>query len=388
MTKAKQGRRTASASTALVVRKPAPKAKSQPARYRAKTPARQELVLSSEAAAILAGPARPTTERMHEALSAQRQLSDDIDMGDIGLVEVEFSEKENAVLDEGVRDEDVSIKPTGQVYISHIHYTRWLNRAIGRGKWAIVPQAKIIKTERPGRGGEVRSALVQPFVLYVHGKRASQAYGEQEYFEANEDQSYGDAAESVYASALRRCCKRLGIGLELWDKAWINGFLSRHAVKVWCEVGREKRRKMYWRKRTDPPFWNEIRERKQDRPAKRDDYEEPPFDPPDNVDAEEDERLTPPPARRSEPPRRPAPPRAPHHDAKGDEPISEPQRQRLWTIATHAGRTNAEVKAWLATKGIDSSKDIKRKDYEAIVAAIEAPGVLGEAKGREPGEEG
>ena len=55
-------------------------------------------------------------------------------------------------------------------------------------------------------------------MLFVHGKPVAFATGEQDYFETNERQTYGDALEATMSSALRRFCKHLGMGLELLDK--------------------------------------------------------------------------------------------------------------------------------------------------------------------------
>lgn len=76
-----------------------------------------------------------------------------------------------------------------------------------------------------------------------------------------------------------------------------------------------------------------------------------------------------------------------HYDAKGDTRfITQPQRQRLYTIATRAGRSKDEIKAFLKHKlDIDSSKNIRRQDYDAVCVAVEASGPL--PIGREPGED-
>jgi hypothetical protein len=64
-----------------------------------------------------------------------------------------------------------------------------------------------------------------------------------------------------------------------------------------------------------------------------------------------------------------------HPDA--NKPITLPQRQRLWTIAGKAGRTKDELKAWLAVAyNIGGTEFLTRKDYDAVIRAIEAPGVL------------
>ena len=81
--------------------------------------------------------------------------------------------------------------------------------------------------------------------------------------------------------------------------------------------------------------------------------------------------------------------------ASPDVVVSDAQLKRLYTIAVKAKRQTDEIKAWLAVRyQIDSSKQIRQADYDAIVTAIEAPGPLGASPPwtvvdeREPGEEG
>lgn len=64
-------------------------------------------------------------------------------------------------------------------------------------------------------------------------------------------------------------------------------------------------------------------------------------------------------------------------DAKADEPITDPQRIRLWTIVKKTGRAKTEVAMWLTARyGVSDSHKIKRRDYAEIVTAIEKPGNL------------
>lgn len=51
--------------------------------------------------------------------------------------------------------------------------------------------------------------------------------------------------------------------------------------------------------------------------------------------------------------------------------ISEPQRTRLWTIATKAGHNKNSLKAMVATFGIESSKEIPVDQYEVICKQAE-----------------
>jgi hypothetical protein len=70
--------------------------------------------------------------------------------------------------------------------------------------------------------------------------------------------SYADAAEAVKSNALSRCCKDMGICLELWDRRWTQRFRSEHCVKVWRDkAGRQKTGGYEWRRKDADPFWDE-----------------------------------------------------------------------------------------------------------------------------------
>lgn len=276
---------------------------------------------------------------------AERVLDDQIMLGDYGLAEIRFTAEEEAVLSQPVQFEDMRVKPDGAVYISHPVYTRWLNKAFGRTGWALVPAAK----PQIGEG-----TVIVPYRLMIHGKPVAFAYGEQEYFTNNKNQTYGDAIESTQASGLRRCCKRLGLALELWDKSFNDAFLQEHCLQVF----NEKTNKYEWRRKFDPPFWWEKKNRGSERRG-------------DNTEDR-------PPAREQAPV---------HHTAKANEPISEGQLKRFWALVRQYHRTEPDIKQYLFSLGYEHSKDIKRKDYDTICTAIEHPGDL-PARRREPGEEG
>ena len=55
-------------------------------------------------------------------------------------------------------------------------------------------------------------------------------------------------------------------------------------------------------------------------------------------------------------------------------PISEAQQKRLFAIAKNRGVTANAIKGHLALSGIASTSDIKRQDYEALIAWVEAGG--------------
>lgn len=265
-----------------------------------------------------------------------RTIGDGIQLGELGLVELRLTEEEEAILAAPPPIDRIRILPTGQVYAPHPEYTRLFNRAFGRLGWAIAPVGKPALAEK---------TVVCPYILFIHGKPVAFAQGEQEYFASNKGQSYGDALESTVASALRRCSKRLGVWLELWDRAWGEAFVEAHGVKVWCEfeTNEGKKNKPQWRLRTDPPFWNEKSGTRRASGDRRD----PEPDPPAGFNAE------------------------------ADQPITLAQRERLLRIAQKAQRTDTEIRMWLRMRfGIDSSKELKRRDYDFVCKALEHPGEL------------
>jgi len=60
------------------------------------------------------------------------------------------------------------------------------------------------------------------------------------------------------------------------------------------------------------------------------------------------------------------------------------QLQRLWVIIRNSGRNEEAIRTWLHTVyGVDSTHDIKRKDYDTICEAIEKKGPLPMPSGKE-----
>ena len=84
-------------------------------------------------------------------------------------------------------------------------------------------------------------------------------------------------------------------------------------------------------------------------------------------------------------------PTSPGSNSSHDQPISDKQRQRLWVLVKKAGRSDQEMKAWLAVAyNLSSTKLIKRRDYNDICRFVEGSGPLPQPRQRErePGEEG
>jgi Mitochondrial genome maintenance MGM101 len=317
--------------------------------------------------------ARPKVEVLPAiAQAATVELSDNPILGPLGFQPLTLSPAAEAILAEAVDPERVLILPTGAVYYSHIEYTRWFNRAFGRAQWTLLPAARPKMVEVPKAGGEVKHLATQTFVLCVHGKPIAQATAKQEYHPDNADQDYGDVIEALNANALRRVAKRLGIGLELWDRSWGDAWQASHCVQVW----RQGTSKPQWRRKVDPPFYNEtgpVEPRtagNRSRPAQGERSEA------RTQDRDGDQRTA-----------------QERRDAADTRKISEPQVKRFWTIARKAKRTDDEIKGYLRIVcGVEHTVDMERRYYEAACSRLTKPGPMVERAesitSREPGEDG
>lgn len=254
------------------------------------------------------------------------QLGEIATVGALGLAELRLTSAEEQVLARAVDPGLIQFKPAKRdgppiiPYLPHIVYTRWFNEAFGRTGWSIVPTAAPKKVD---------NLLLVPYLLYIHGVPVAAATGEQEYIESNKQQTYGDVIESTVASALRRCAKRLGVGLEMWDKGW----LKVHAI---------------------PP--HERGQRRGAAPARdeRDDAIEAQTWPTDTVAEREAEG-------------RPV--------LAGF--VTRQQLDRLTEIAERRGRAPAEVSLYLRRVfGVQRANQLKAADYAEVCRALEARGDL------------
>ena len=276
-------------------------------------------------------------------------LGDDDAVGLLGQVEVKLTAEEEAILSEAVNPDDVRVKPSGQPYLSHPTYTRWFNRAFGRLGWAIVPLSKPARTVE---GSKV--SVVCPYMLYIHGQPAARAHGEQEYFADSREQTYGDALEATVASALRRFAKRLGVGLELWDKLWLHDFVTRECVQVQVKT-RAGKVITQWRRRVDPKLPYELGGASQGVEDAR------------AADVDDGGAGV----------SRPAVHAAERTPSLTVEPtITLTQRQRLGRLIKQTGRNESEVRLWLKARYGVTSDQITQKDYQQIYDKIAVRGVL------------
>jgi len=165
-----------------------------------------------------------------------------------GIASEPVSEEQAKELMAKVDDADLDILPTGEIYLSQIGYRRRLNNTFRPGGWALRPLGKPTMQDK---------TLMQEWALYVGGRFMASAWGEAEYHENNDRQSYATAAESLKSNALMRCCKDIGIASECWDRHFTEPFKAKYCVKVWREKAKQGKGEYQWRRKDAPKFYDE-----------------------------------------------------------------------------------------------------------------------------------
>lgn len=130
------------------------------------------------------------------------------------------------------------------IYIEHAALRERLDSVIGMGQWCIIPIRRWVEeftyekdewlnNKRTGKTIPVKGSHVYvDGIMLIRGAFVASAIGEMTYYPDNHTQNYGDAVEGAETAALRRCCKRLGIGLQAWRKDWCAGWWARKQGKT------------------------------------------------------------------------------------------------------------------------------------------------------------
>lgn len=154
-----------------------------------------------------------------------------------GLSTEAFSPEAAKALLAPLEPDDIEVKPDGILYLPEIKYRRILNQAFGPGGWGLAPRGETIVTAK---------AVTREYALVALGRLVSVARGEQDYFTP---EGISTAVEGCKSTALRRCCKDLGIASELWDPRFTRKFMAQHVKEVFTENQvTKKRKKLYLRK--------------------------------------------------------------------------------------------------------------------------------------------
>jgi len=162
-----------------------------------------------------------------------------------GLSQLTITKEERLALTKAVDPEnEVEVRQDGVVYMPVGCIRQRLDNAFGPGQWAL-------RQERDPFYDRETSECCFDGSLWVRGCFISRAVGGCRWQPGNRQMNKSDAIEGAKSDCLRRCCKDIGIGRELWTPAWLRNFTAE-----WCEPYQGSdfsgKPKLFWRKKGQP----------------------------------------------------------------------------------------------------------------------------------------
>lgn len=162
--------------------------------------------------------------------------------GSIGTVTL--TKEQERILYAPVSDDEVEIREDGLVYLSWTFYASRLRKAFGL-RWSLLPAGEIVRT----KNSDGKPVLYQGYYLFIDGKFITYVVGEHTEQRTGSTMSYGETVESAYSNALMRCCKHLGIGLEMWNPAYVERWKKQYTVAEMTTT-KSGYKRMIWRRKT------------------------------------------------------------------------------------------------------------------------------------------
>jgi hypothetical protein len=134
--------------------------------------------------------------------------------------------KPNEVKDltEPFPDDAIEIRPfDGIIYISHMLLRERLWKVFGPTEVAEICRERFMRPDS--------NEIAVDLVLMARGKFLAEGVGTAKYFPNNPKGSFGDTVEAAWSEALRRCCKKLGVGTQVWRPQFVREWLANNAVQ-------------------------------------------------------------------------------------------------------------------------------------------------------------
>ncbi len=121
-------------------------------------------------------------------------------------------------------DIEVEIRPhDGIIYISHMTLRERLWSVFGPGEVAEICRERFMRPDT--------NEIAVDLVLMVRGHFVAEGIGTAKYFSNNPKMTFGDVVESAWSDAIRRCCKKFGVGVQVWRPGYVREWLAKNAVE-------------------------------------------------------------------------------------------------------------------------------------------------------------
>lgn len=144
---------------------------------------------------------------------------------------LELTDDEIARLRADFDDECVTTGADGKqtlLYIAHAFVRERFHAVFRPGQWSLICR-RMWPEDYVTAKGDPAVRIYAECVLLVRGCYVGEAIGAMSYYPSNAAQNYSDAVEGAKSEALRRIAgKDLGVGLQVWKKAWCEGWFQRH----------------------------------------------------------------------------------------------------------------------------------------------------------------
>jgi hypothetical protein len=158
-----------------------------------------------------------------------------------GASTLKLNKQELKELREEFPDDAVEIRPhDGIIYISHMALRERLWDVFGSTSVAEVMRERFMRSDTNEVGVDL--------VLMIRGVFIAEGIGTAKYYPNNPKASFGDTVEAAWSDAIRRCCKKFGVGTQVWRPQYVRDWLEKYAGKRTGSDG-----KSYWYRRPSEP---------------------------------------------------------------------------------------------------------------------------------------
>jgi hypothetical protein len=160
-----------------------------------------------------------------------------------GASQLKLTKDEQKKLREDFPDNEIEIRPhDGIIYIGHMALRERLWAVFGPGAVAEICRERFMRSDA--------NEIAVDLVLMIRGVFVAEAVGSAKYFPNNPKMTFGDVVESAWSEALRRCCKKFGVGTQVWRPQFIRDWLDKNAVQFQGK----------WTRKTDPRVPHKVKE--------------------------------------------------------------------------------------------------------------------------------
>jgi len=140
-----------------------------------------------------------------------------------GASTLKINKQEQKDLRADFPDGAVEIRPhDGIIYISHMALRERLWDVFGPTNVAEICRERFIRSDT--------NEVAVDLVLMIRGVFIAEGVGTAKYYPNNPKASFGDTVEAAWSDAIRRCCKKFGVGTQVWRPQYVRDWLAKYAV--------------------------------------------------------------------------------------------------------------------------------------------------------------